>query len=149
MERAKNRTIGNPFQVSGVHRRRINTEEKIVAAVWGTEFIQFLATLASYFALYRTIFKNRMNLSFSSYHPVTNHHIFQTILEQNSLRCKEFNKFCPPKSRDDLCLFFCIYPSFIILWWCGVLLLGVGTLRFFFFKSFYWVLLYYSYSITV
>ena len=27
------------------HRRRINTEEKakVVAAVWGTEFIQFLA----------------------------------------------------------------------------------------------------------
>ena len=50
VERAKNRTIGNPFQVSGVHRRRINTEEKVIAAVWGTEFIQFLATLASYFA---------------------------------------------------------------------------------------------------
>ena len=30
------------------HRRRINTEEKakVVAAVWGTEFLQFLAALA-------------------------------------------------------------------------------------------------------
>ena len=30
------------------HRRRINTEEKttVVAAVWGKEFIQFLAALA-------------------------------------------------------------------------------------------------------
>ena len=30
------------------HRRRIKTEEKakVVAAVWGTEFVQFLATLA-------------------------------------------------------------------------------------------------------
>ena len=29
------------------HRRRINTEEttKVVAAVWETEFVQFLATL--------------------------------------------------------------------------------------------------------
>ena len=31
-----------------VHRLRINTEEKakVVAAVWGTEFIKFLAALA-------------------------------------------------------------------------------------------------------
>ena len=30
-----------------LHRRRIKTEEnaKVVAAVWGTEFIQFLAAL--------------------------------------------------------------------------------------------------------
>ena len=26
-------------------------------------------------------------------------------------RGKEFNKFCPPNSSDDLCIFFCIYPS--------------------------------------
>ena len=33
---------------SDTHRRRINKEEraKVVAAVWGTEFIQFLAVLA-------------------------------------------------------------------------------------------------------
>ena len=28
------------------HRRWIKTEEFVVAAVWGTEFIQFLAALA-------------------------------------------------------------------------------------------------------
>ena len=32
----------------GIHIRRVKTEEKakVVAAVWGTEFIQFLAALA-------------------------------------------------------------------------------------------------------
>ena len=36
-----------------MHRKRINTEEKakVVAAVWGTELIRFLAMHASYFAL--------------------------------------------------------------------------------------------------
>ena len=34
------------------HRKRIKTEEKakVVAAVWGTELIQFLAALATVFA---------------------------------------------------------------------------------------------------
>ena len=47
-----------------MHRRRIKTEEKakVVASVWGEEFIQFLAALA---VLPRTILKNRMNSSFS------------------------------------------------------------------------------------
>ena len=42
------------------HRRRISTEEKakVVAAVWGTEFNQFLAELA---ILYYEDLKNRMN----------------------------------------------------------------------------------------
>ena len=41
------------------HRRRINTEEKakVVAAVWGTEFIQFLAALA---ILHQDEMKNRL-----------------------------------------------------------------------------------------
>ena len=36
------------FSIISCHRRRINTEEKanVVAAAWGTEFIQFLAALA-------------------------------------------------------------------------------------------------------
>ena len=37
-----------PFSIVGyTHRRRIKTEEKakVVAAVWGTELIQFFATL--------------------------------------------------------------------------------------------------------
>ena len=40
---------GSPtFVITNVHRRRINTEGKAkgVAAVWGAEFIQFLASLA-------------------------------------------------------------------------------------------------------
>ena len=50
-------------------KRRINTEEKanVVAAVWGTEFVQFLAAQA--ILHYRTISKNRMNSSFSSNYP--------------------------------------------------------------------------------
>ena len=45
---------------TSIHRRRINTGEKakVVAAVWGTEFIQFLAALAN---LLQDFFKNRMN----------------------------------------------------------------------------------------
>ena len=51
-----------------VLRRRIYTEEKakVVAAVWSTEFIQFLAALAIF---HQDDLNNRMNLSFSSYHP--------------------------------------------------------------------------------
>ena len=45
------------------HRRRIYTEEKakVVAAVWGTECIQFLATLA---VLHQDDMKKRMNSSY-------------------------------------------------------------------------------------
>ena len=43
------------------HRRSTNTEgtAKVVAAVWGTQFIQFLAALA--ILHYMTIFKNMTN----------------------------------------------------------------------------------------
>ena len=43
-----------------LHRRRIKTEEKakVVAALWGAELIQFLATLA---ILHTDDLKNRMN----------------------------------------------------------------------------------------
>ena len=48
------------------NRRRIKTKTeakaKVVASVWGAEFIQFLAALA---ILPRTILKNRMNSFFS------------------------------------------------------------------------------------
>ena len=58
------------------HRRGINTEEKakVVDAVWGKEFVQFLATNL----------KNSMNLSFSSSHPGATHPIFQIVRVQNS-----------------------------------------------------------------
>ena len=46
------------------HRRRIKTEEKakVVAAVWGTELIQFLGTLA---ILHTDDLKKEMNSSYS------------------------------------------------------------------------------------
>ena len=78
-----------------MHRRRIYTEgkAKVIAAIWVTEFIQFLVALAIFhqdglknrmnssfstefiqFLVTLAIFhqddlKNRMNSSFSSYHP--------------------------------------------------------------------------------
>ena len=93
------------------HRRRINIEEKakVVAATWGTKFIQFLAVPV--ILHYGTILKNRKNSSFSSNHPGAVHPILQIFLLQNSLRSMELMKYCPPNSSDDLCLFFCIYPS--------------------------------------
>ena len=75
-------------QVGPSHRRRIKTEEKakIVAAVWGAKFVQFLAALA---VLPRSIWKNK--------------------------GCgKELNKFCQPNRRDNLCLVF--YNSILLLW---------------------------------
>ena len=47
------------------YRRKIYTEDKakVVAAFWGTEFIQFLAELA---VLHQDDMKKRMNLSYSS-----------------------------------------------------------------------------------
>ena len=47
------------------HRRRMETEEKakVLASVWGTEFIKFVATLA---ILPRSIWKNRTNSTVSS-----------------------------------------------------------------------------------
>ena len=61
------------------HRRRLKTEAKtkVVASVWGKEFIQFLAALD---ILHRTIFKNWMISSFSSNHPGAIHAIFQFVL---------------------------------------------------------------------
>ena len=47
-----------------IHRRRMEREAKakVVASVWGTEFIQFLAAPA---VLPRSIWKKRLNSSFS------------------------------------------------------------------------------------
>ena len=41
------------------------------------------------------------------------HPFLQMVLLQSSYRGKELNKFCPPDSSDDVCLFFCITP---LLW---------------------------------
>ena len=58
-----NMECGHGFE-SLQHRRRLKTEEKakVLAAVWGEEFIQFLAALA---VLSGMILNNRMNSSFS------------------------------------------------------------------------------------
>ena len=37
------------------------------------------------------------------------------VLVQNSQRSREFYKVCPPSSSDDLCIFFGIYPSSMVL----------------------------------
>ena len=42
-----------------------------------------------------------MNSSYSSYCPGAKRLAWQ----------KEFNRFCPPSSSDDLCLLLCLYPS--------------------------------------
>ena len=85
---------------------------KVVATVWRTEFIQFLAALA---ILHQDYLKNRMNSFFSSYHPGATHPFIHSIRVQN-------NKLCPSNSIDDLCLLFCINPSCMVIlqnvfWW--------------------------------
>ena len=56
----------NRSELCKVHRKRIELEEKakvvVIASVWGTEFVQFLAPLD---VLPRSIWKNWMNLTFS------------------------------------------------------------------------------------
>ena len=76
-------------------------------------FIQKLAII-----LHQDNLKNRMNSSFSPYHPGAINffpchpgaidHFLNIFLVQNSLRGKELNKFCPPNSNDDLCLLLCV-----------------------------------------
>ena len=75
--------VGKPLRPLATHRRRIKTEEKakVVAAVWGAEFTQFLARLA---ILPRTILENRMNSSFSFKSSWAIHHILQIVSVQNS-----------------------------------------------------------------
>ena len=85
-----------------MQRRRIYTEEKekVVAAVWGTELIQFIAALA-------ILYQDDPLLQ----RPGAIHAILQIVLVQNSYsHAKEMNR-CPPNRSDDLCLLFCLYPS--------------------------------------
>ena len=80
--------------LESAHRRRITTEEKakVVAAVWGTELIRFLAMLA---ILHQDDLKKGMNSSYSSCRPgaihPTIHPILQIVLVQNSQHGKEMN----------------------------------------------------------
>ena len=66
---------------NGNHRRRAKTEVKVVAAVWGTDLIGFLARLA---ILNLYDLKKGMNLSYSLYRPGSIHPFLQILLVQNS-----------------------------------------------------------------
>ena len=69
-------------QEAGAHRRRrIKTEEKakVVAVVWGTEVIQFLASLA---ILHHDDLKKKMNSTYSSQRPGASHPILHIALVQ-------------------------------------------------------------------
>ena len=60
-------------------RRIIKTEEKakVVAAIWGTKLIQFLAALA---ILHQDDMKKGMNLCYSQYRPSAVHSILHIVL---------------------------------------------------------------------
>ena len=62
-------------------RRRVKTEEKakIVAAIWGTEFIQFLAAVA---VLHQDDLKKEMNSFYSLFLPGAIHPIIHIVLVQ-------------------------------------------------------------------
>ena len=91
----------------GDNRRTINTEEKarVLTAVWGTAFIQLIVALTRTILIFGWIAPGWFERK-GWIHP-----ILQIVLVQNIYHRKEMNKFCPPNSSDDLCLFFCIYPS--------------------------------------
>ena len=86
------------------HRRRnykycAESKTKVVASVWGANFIQFLAVLA---ILPRSIWKNRVNSSFS---------FKSTEAKFLARQGNELNLPPPPNRCDELCLAFCINPS--------------------------------------
>ena len=68
MGRKQGRARGIDWERVFVTRRRIYTEEKakVVSAVWGTKFIQFLDVLA---VLYQDEMKKTINPSYSSDRP--------------------------------------------------------------------------------
>ena len=101
------------FAIFTSYSRRITTEEKakVITAVWKTECIQFLAALAIF---PRTILKNMMNSSFSFKSSWCNSSHSAKSPSAKDLRGKEFNKFCPLNTGDDIFLFFCLHPSSMI-----------------------------------
>ena len=73
---------------ASTHRVRIQAEEKakVVAVVWGTELIEFLAALA---ILHQDDMKKGMNSSYSSYHPGAIHPVLHIFLVQLILLIKQ------------------------------------------------------------
>ena len=84
----KAQPISSPYHVCVVNsmysyrRRRIYTDEKakVVTADWDTDLNRFLAALVA--ILHQDDLKNRMNSSFSSYHPGTVRRFLHIILVQ-------------------------------------------------------------------
>ena len=99
------------FWLKGLHNSRgIKTEDKakVIAAVWRTEFLATLAVLhwtiwiIGWFA---TGWFER-NDEFILF--------FKIVLGKIASAARNFiNQLCPPNKSDDLCLFFCFYPSSI------------------------------------
>ena len=102
------------YQVCLEHRRWVNTEEKanVVAAVWGEQNL-FNSLPHQLFCLLDDL-KNRMYLSFSFRSSWCNSSYSSNRPLQQNQHGKELNKFCPPKRSDDICLFFCLYPSSMV-----------------------------------
>ena len=73
---------------ASTHIVRIQAEEKakVVAVVWGTELIEFLAALA---ILHQDDMKKGMNSSYSSYHPGAIHPVLHIFLVQLILLIKQ------------------------------------------------------------
>ena len=84
-----------------------------VYVVWGTEFIQFQAALA---VLHQDDRQKRINCTRMIWIKWWIHPCLRIVLVENSKRGKELNKFYPLNSSDDLCLVFCINPSFMSAW---------------------------------
>ena len=95
-------------------RRRIYkyTEEKakVVAAVFGREFIKFLAALA---ILHKDNLKNRMNSSFSSYHPGLIHSFLRIILVQNFSAARDCIHFVPQTAKVVAAVWGTVYFIFL------------------------------------
>ena len=95
-----------PSQEEGWRQKE---KEKVVAAACGAALILNLATLTY---LHQDGLKNRMNCTRTIWRIGWIEFI---PFFKSSLRDKELNQFCPPKSSDDHCLLFCLYPS--KPWW--------------------------------
>ena len=72
---------------------------KVVASVWGADFVQFLAALA---VLSRSVGNKRLNSSYSS-----------TSTEAKQLAQQGTEQSLPPNRHDDFCMFFSLHPSFM------------------------------------
>ena len=109
---AHNRPATSSLRQTFSYRRRINTEEKVVDAVWGTEFIPFLAALA---VLHHDDLKITVGWMAPGWFEEKHEFIpfFKIVPLQNSYRSKVINKIFPPNRRDKLCLFILII---LLLW---------------------------------